>query len=217
MPSSSRPWWRLSHRALRELVLEFGGLDFAYTEMASAGAAVSGSPYEECYLDRGPAPEKVVYQLYAIKPRAPARSPRDACRRPARSSGRTSTSAAPRPTSPRRAEARPGCASRRGPSSSCASARAAWDRSLSAKIRLGAGRGLREARRLRQGPRRGGRRLRRPPSRASRGRSSGARDDGTSSPASPPRCPCPSSATATYASWSDYRRRREETEAARAS
>ncbi len=57
----------LSHRALRELVLEFGGLDLAYTEMASAGAAVSGAPYEECYFDPGPLPEKVVYQLYTVK------------------------------------------------------------------------------------------------------------------------------------------------------
>jgi tRNA-dihydrouridine synthase len=57
----------LSHRALRELILELGGLDYAYTEMASAAAAVSGSPYEDCYLDPGPEPSKVVYQLYATK------------------------------------------------------------------------------------------------------------------------------------------------------
>jgi len=61
------PMVALSHRALRELALEFGGLDLAYTEMASAGAAVSGSPYEACYLDAGPEPGKVVYQLYATK------------------------------------------------------------------------------------------------------------------------------------------------------
>jgi tRNA-dihydrouridine synthase len=61
------PMVALSHRALRELLLEFGGLDFAYTEMASAGAAVSGSPYEDCYLDSGPDPSKVVYQLYTAK------------------------------------------------------------------------------------------------------------------------------------------------------
>jgi tRNA-dihydrouridine synthase B len=58
----------LSHRALRELILEFGGLDYAYTEMASAGAVVSGSPFEGCYLDAGPDPSKVVYQLYTTKP-----------------------------------------------------------------------------------------------------------------------------------------------------
>jgi tRNA-dihydrouridine synthase len=52
------PMVALSHRALRELCLEFGGLDLAYTEMASAGAAVSGAPYEDCYFDSGPAPEK---------------------------------------------------------------------------------------------------------------------------------------------------------------
>ena len=61
------PMVALSHRALRELILEFGGLDFAYTEMASAGAAVSGSPYENCYLDSGPDPSKVVYQLFTAK------------------------------------------------------------------------------------------------------------------------------------------------------
>ena len=61
------PMVALSHRALRELVLEFGGLDLAYTEMASAGAAVSGAPYEDCYFDSGPAPGKVVYQLYTTK------------------------------------------------------------------------------------------------------------------------------------------------------
>jgi tRNA-dihydrouridine synthase len=61
------PMVSLSHRALRELALEYGGLDLAYTEMASAGAAVSGAPYEACYLDTGPIPEKVVYQLYTTK------------------------------------------------------------------------------------------------------------------------------------------------------
>lgn len=61
------PMVALSHRALRELILEFGGLDYAYTEMASAGAAVSGSPYEDCYLDSGPDPSKVVYQLFTAK------------------------------------------------------------------------------------------------------------------------------------------------------
>jgi len=61
------PMVALSHRALRELASEFGGLDLAYTEMASAGAAVSGAPYEECYFDSGPDPEKVVYQLYTAK------------------------------------------------------------------------------------------------------------------------------------------------------
>jgi tRNA-dihydrouridine synthase B len=61
------PMVALSHRALRELCLEFGGLDLAYTEMASAGAAVSGAAYEDCWFDSGPSPEKVVYQLYTVK------------------------------------------------------------------------------------------------------------------------------------------------------
>lgn len=58
----------LSHRALRELILGFGGLDLAYTEMASAAAAVSGSVYERWFLDADPAPEKTVLQFYTIEP-----------------------------------------------------------------------------------------------------------------------------------------------------
>ncbi len=61
------PMVALSHRALRELILDFGGLDLAFTEMASASAAVSNSPYEECYLDVGPEPSRVVMQFYTVK------------------------------------------------------------------------------------------------------------------------------------------------------
>jgi tRNA-dihydrouridine synthase len=53
----------LSHRALRELIESFGGCDCYFTEMISAGALISGGPFEAWYIDAGPRPEKVVYQL----------------------------------------------------------------------------------------------------------------------------------------------------------
>jgi tRNA-dihydrouridine synthase len=58
----------LSHRALRELILGFGGMDLAFTEMASAGAVVARSRFDEWYLDAGPSPERVIYQFYTTKP-----------------------------------------------------------------------------------------------------------------------------------------------------
>jgi tRNA-dihydrouridine synthase len=58
----------LSHRPLRSLVREFGGLDYACTEMASAAALVSGSPYDKWYLDPEPEPERTVLQFYTVKP-----------------------------------------------------------------------------------------------------------------------------------------------------
>ena len=62
----------LSHRPLRELIEGFvpagresggGGADEYFTEMISAGAFVSGGPFEEWYADNGPRPEKLVYQI----------------------------------------------------------------------------------------------------------------------------------------------------------
>jgi len=54
----------LSHRALRELIESFRpGADEYFTEMISAGAFVSGGPFETWYADNGPCPEKLVYQL----------------------------------------------------------------------------------------------------------------------------------------------------------
>ncbi|MDR0554210.1 MAG: tRNA-dihydrouridine synthase family protein [Treponema sp.] len=58
----------LSHRALRELIEGFGGSAVYYTEMISAGALVCGGPYESWYLDSGPCPERVVYQLVGADP-----------------------------------------------------------------------------------------------------------------------------------------------------
>jgi tRNA-dihydrouridine synthase len=53
----------LSHRALRELIEDFGGCDEYYTEMISAGALLGGGPFEKWYIDPLPRPEKLVYQL----------------------------------------------------------------------------------------------------------------------------------------------------------
>jgi len=62
----------LSHRALRELIESFKapgggteetGADEYFTEMISAGAFVSGGPFEAWYADGGPCPEKLVYQI----------------------------------------------------------------------------------------------------------------------------------------------------------
>ncbi|MDR3131354.1 MAG: tRNA-dihydrouridine synthase family protein [Treponema sp.] len=58
----------LSHRALRELIEGFGGCDEYFTEMISAGALLSGGPFEAYYLDASPCPERVVYQLVGADP-----------------------------------------------------------------------------------------------------------------------------------------------------
>jgi tRNA-dihydrouridine synthase B len=66
------PMAELSHRALRELIESFKpsrgkeaktGADEYFTEMISAGALVSGGPFEAWYVDGGPCPEKLVYQI----------------------------------------------------------------------------------------------------------------------------------------------------------
>jgi tRNA-dihydrouridine synthase len=63
----------ISHRALRELIAGFGGdesggPDEYFTEMISAGALLAGGPFEKWYLDGGPYPERVVYQLVGSNP-----------------------------------------------------------------------------------------------------------------------------------------------------
>jgi tRNA-dihydrouridine synthase len=57
------PMAELSHRALRELLEEFGGCDEYFTEMISAGALFAGGPFEKWYIDNAPKPEKCVFQL----------------------------------------------------------------------------------------------------------------------------------------------------------
>ena len=62
-PFSLAPMAELSHRALRELVEGFGGCDEYFTEMISSGALIGGGPFESWYIDTGPRPEKLVFQL----------------------------------------------------------------------------------------------------------------------------------------------------------
>ena len=57
------PMAELSHRALRELIEVFGACDEYFTEMTSAGALMGGGPFESWYMDSGPRPEKLVFQL----------------------------------------------------------------------------------------------------------------------------------------------------------
>jgi len=57
------PMAELSHRALRELIEDFGGCDEYFTEMISAPAFLAGGPFEKWYIDTGPVPKKCVFQL----------------------------------------------------------------------------------------------------------------------------------------------------------
>jgi tRNA-dihydrouridine synthase len=63
IPFLLAPMAELSHRALRELIEGFGGCDAYFSEMISAGALLAGGPFEAWYIDGGPRPEKLVYQL----------------------------------------------------------------------------------------------------------------------------------------------------------
>jgi tRNA-dihydrouridine synthase len=73
----------ISHRGLRELIAEYDGdpvfalKDGAgvrlpqteyFTEMLSAGALLGGGPLEKWYLEAGPCPERLVYQLVGADP-----------------------------------------------------------------------------------------------------------------------------------------------------
>jgi len=69
VPLLLAPMAELSHRALRELIESFtlpgekAGADEYFTEMISIGALVNGGRFEEWYIDNGPKPEKLVYQI----------------------------------------------------------------------------------------------------------------------------------------------------------
>jgi tRNA-dihydrouridine synthase len=65
IPFFLAPMAELSHRALRELIESFRGgtPDEYFSEMISAGALVAGGSFEKWYIDGGPCPEKLVYQL----------------------------------------------------------------------------------------------------------------------------------------------------------
>ncbi|MCL2600436.1 MAG: tRNA-dihydrouridine synthase family protein, partial [Treponema sp.] len=57
------PMADLGHRALRELIEEFGGCTEYFSEMISAAALLDGGPYEKWYIDNGPCPQKLVFQI----------------------------------------------------------------------------------------------------------------------------------------------------------
>jgi len=63
IPFLLAPMAEISHRALRELIEDFGGCDGYFTEMISSAALLGGGPFEKWYIDGGPRPEKLVYQL----------------------------------------------------------------------------------------------------------------------------------------------------------
>jgi len=53
----------VTHRAFRDLIAQWGGCDYFFSEMISAKAVFSGGKYEKFYLDPGPAPDRMIYQL----------------------------------------------------------------------------------------------------------------------------------------------------------
>mgnify|MGYP001097217004 CR=1 FL=1 len=57
------PMATISHAGFRTLVHEFGGCDLYFTEMISAEALISGTPYESYYCNLDPAPTRTVCQL----------------------------------------------------------------------------------------------------------------------------------------------------------
>lgn len=57
------PMAELSHRGLRELIEGFGGCDEYFSEMISASGFLARGPFEKWYIDTGPRPEKLVFQL----------------------------------------------------------------------------------------------------------------------------------------------------------
>ncbi|AEJ20108.1 tRNA dihydrouridine synthase [Gracilinema caldarium] len=63
VPYLLAPMAALSHRALRQLIDEFGGCDEYFSEMLSAPSLLAANPLEIYYLDNGPVPDKLVYQL----------------------------------------------------------------------------------------------------------------------------------------------------------
>ncbi len=63
VPLFLAPMAELSHRAFRELLEDFGGCDSYFSEMISVGALLAGGPNEKWYIDAGPKPEKVVFQV----------------------------------------------------------------------------------------------------------------------------------------------------------
>ena len=63
VPFFLAPMAELTHRAFRELLEDFGGCDSYFSEMISAGALLAGGPMEKWYIETGPRPEKLVFQV----------------------------------------------------------------------------------------------------------------------------------------------------------
>jgi nifR3 family TIM-barrel protein len=63
VPFLLAPMAELSHRAFRELIEKFGGCGYYFSEMLSAGAILADGQFEKWYIDTGPKPEKLVFQI----------------------------------------------------------------------------------------------------------------------------------------------------------
>ena len=63
VPLLLAPMAEISHRAFRELAEGFGGCDCYFTEMISSGALLADGPFEKWYVDTGPVPEKLIFQI----------------------------------------------------------------------------------------------------------------------------------------------------------
>ena len=57
------PLASLGHRGLRQMIHRHGGCDLFFSEMISAEALTNGANYESYYLEAGPEPARLVYQL----------------------------------------------------------------------------------------------------------------------------------------------------------
>lgn len=57
------PMAELTHLPLRLLIEDFGGCDYYFTEMISAGALTAHTPYEAFYAEAGPLAGRTVFQL----------------------------------------------------------------------------------------------------------------------------------------------------------
>ena len=68
VPFFLAPMAEISHRALRELIEDFGGCDEYFSEMISASALLANGPLEKWYIDNAPKPEKLVFQLVGSDP-----------------------------------------------------------------------------------------------------------------------------------------------------
>ena len=57
------PMATVSHPAFRFLVEKFGGVDEYFTEMINAPSLLNMGPFEKYYIQNGPCPQKIVWQL----------------------------------------------------------------------------------------------------------------------------------------------------------